>query len=95
MEEVTASARLMKQLADDVDAIGERRENLRADWGEKVDGETLTLLEERLDVYLAEVRARLENVTGNGAGTEEREAFVRDFGQAHFAYVVSHKKGSM
>ncbi len=73
-----------EQLAD----LEVRRATLRQEWGDRVDGDTLTLLEGRLDGYLQTAWRRLEGV---GDSTDARVAFARDYGQGHFSFLVRHR----
>lgn len=73
-----------EQLAD----LEVRRATLRQDWGKKVDDDTLTLLEGRLDGYLQTAWRLLEGV---GDSADGRTAFARDYGQGHFSFLVRHR----
>jgi len=90
VEQPPAGSRAMDRISRNLDAIAARRATLRADWGDVVDGNTLTLLEDRLDAYLSDARERYAAARKVGAGTEAQEAFARDYGQAHFAYIAEH-----
>ncbi len=88
-EKTGASRKVFKRMSADLDIIRSRRSTLRTDWGAQIGADTLGILEERLDAYLAEATARQKEATGEAATDSVREAFVRDYGQAHFAFLAS------
>lgn len=87
---VESSDATPKAVERDLHLVAEKRKALRKDWGDTVDGATLSLLESRLDGYLEEVRARLLDVEREGTPEAGWEAFLRDFGQPHFTYIAEH-----
>ena len=88
VEEGDASAEAVEGWREQLADLEVRRATLRQDWGDRVDGDTLTLLEARLDDYLRSAWKRLEGV---GDSADAREAFARDYGQGHFSFLVRHR----
>jgi 2-polyprenyl-3-methyl-5-hydroxy-6-metoxy-1,4-benzoquinol methylase len=75
--------------------VRQRRTTLRADWGGAVDIATLALVEQRLDAYLEEAGARLEQALAPEADEHCRWAFAQDFAAPHFEFLVAHRESML
>ncbi len=89
VESIAPTDARMKQWADDLAQIETRYRDLRRNWGTQVDDTTLALLETRLVAYIEEARHRLDEAN---ADPSRRDAFGRDYGQAHFALLARHRE---
>jgi 2-polyprenyl-3-methyl-5-hydroxy-6-metoxy-1,4-benzoquinol methylase len=92
VEEADATPKALRSMRRQLDRLQERRENLRRDWGDMVECATLDLLEKRLDIYIGEVSPRFEAATAKEASEFVCQAFARDYGQAHFKFLVTHER---
>ena len=79
-----------EKMSGDLEAIETRRRGLGEQWGDVLEGETLTLLDRRLETYVTKAQARLEAAQVRVATEEEKRAVARDYGQGHFSFLVRH-----
>lgn len=74
-----------------LESIRRKRSTLRDDWGGRVDGDTIALLESRLDAYIAEADVRLDQALASAATPGERQRFVQEYATGHLAFIVAHE----